>query len=100
MVPPDSGQWEVVTPAVLPDAVRASLELRVQGEEEKQQQQQQGYYFEGFMRPVYVADEVRFVATCVSCSAVYSAMTVAAVCAWRATALRDWLKEAAYRVVT
>jgi hypothetical protein len=60
----DSGQWEVVTPAVLPDAVRAPLELRVQGEEEKQQQQQQGYYFEGFMRPVYVADEVS-TASCV-----------------------------------
>lgn len=92
MVLTDSGQWEVVTPAVLPDAVRASLELRVQGEEERQQQQQHGYYFEGFMRPVYVADEVS-IASCVSCSAVSWAMTIAAVCAWLTTALCDWLKQ-------
>jgi hypothetical protein len=55
---PGSGQWEVVTPTVLPDAVRASLELRVQGEEDKQQQQQEGYYFDGFKRAVYLVEEV------------------------------------------
>lgn len=54
-----SGQWEVVTSAVLPDAVRAALELRVQGEEDKQQQQQQAsYYSDSFNKPVYVIEKV------------------------------------------
>lgn len=53
-----SGQWEVVTSSVLPDAVRASLELRVQGEEDKQQQQEEGYYFDSFKKAVYVMEEV------------------------------------------
>jgi hypothetical protein len=45
---------------VLPEAVRAFLELRVQEEEEQQQQQlQEGYYFEGMKRAVYVVEEVR-----------------------------------------
>jgi hypothetical protein len=55
---PGSGQWEVVTSAVLPDTVRSALELRVQGEEDKQQQQQEGYYFDGFKRAVYLVEEV------------------------------------------
>lgn len=61
LLPAESGQWEVVTASVLPDAVRASLELRVQEEEEQQQQQQsqEGYYFEGMKRAVYVVEEVR-----------------------------------------
>lgn len=53
-----SGQWEVVTSAVLPDAVRAALELRVQGEEDKQQQQQASYYSDSFNKPVYVIEKV------------------------------------------
>jgi hypothetical protein len=56
----ESGQWEAVTPSVLPEAVRAFLELRVQEEEQQQQQQlQEGYYFEGMKRAVYVVEEVR-----------------------------------------
>lgn len=46
---------------MLPDGVRAAVELRVQGEEERQQQQQlqEGYYFEGVKRAVYVVEPVR-----------------------------------------
>ena len=49
--------FEPVTSAVLPEAVRAALEHRVP-EEEQEQQQQQDYYFESFKKAVYIVEEV------------------------------------------